>query len=345
IVFLILVVAAGIFMFRDRLFPPPPASSAERDSQTAASATAPDSAPAESKEIDHEAKKFIAKLTAPNADPLQVEKADHFITKDQIITLLPEGASEQTTREAIAADPSLSPDSPITVVKEVEQVEMTTPERIIAEAAGDLERKVRVLEGGEVKEYTAGEVLEQYRKNPDASIAIVKNVEYYEVTTPKELAEDSSIAKGEQIKIIRKPYRLEAASVADLLNEQEEVSPDSVFYVRTVRPTDEQGIWGIVHDGIIENFARGMAIRRGEEVNTYRVEIPRDADEKLKDESSSFLGKMIHDKTTRSYVYNFKQNRMGRNPDRVLPGQEIVIINFEPDELIQIYKHFASSQG
>ncbi len=47
----------------------------------------------------------------------------------------------------------------------------------------------------------------------------------------------------------------------------------------------------------------------------------------------------------RSYVYNYKQNRMGRNPDYVAPGQEIVIINFEPGELISIYKHFASGQG
>ena len=88
-----------------------------------------------------------------------------------------------------------------------------------------------------------------------------------------------------------------------------------------------------------------MAIRRGEEINTYQVEIPRDADERLADQSSSFLGKMIHQKTMDSYVYNFKQNRMGRNPDRVVPGQEIVIINFHPDELINIYKHFASQQG
>jgi hypothetical protein len=54
---------------------------------------------------------------------------------------------------------------------------------------------------------------------------------------------------------------------------------------------------------------------------------------------------MIYDKTMRSYVYNFKQNRMGQNPDFVAPGQEIVIINFEPDELIRIYKHFTSQQG
>jgi hypothetical protein len=348
VVFAILVLAAAAFMYKDRLMPrdaavPPAADTGSGPAPVdrAAAAAAVGDAPS----IEKEAEYYISKLTESDPDPLSVESADHFITKDQMIALLPADASEVTTREALEADPSMSPDTPITVVREVEQVEITTPERIIAEAEGDLDQVVRVLEDGKVKESTAREVLEQYRKNPDKEITIVKDVEYYEITTLQELAENSSIEADEKIKVIRKPYRLESASVADLLEEREKLSPDTVFYVRTVRPTDKHGIWGIVHDGIIKNFARGMALRRGEEINTYRVEIPRDADEKLEDESSSFLGRMIYDKTMRSYVYNFKRNRMGQNPDFVAPGQEIVIINFEPDELIRIYKHFTSQQG
>jgi len=131
----------------------------------------------------------------------------------------------------------------------------------------------------------------------------------------------------------------------DFANEVGKYNPDSIFYVRTVRNTDDQGIWGIIHDGIMTNFAQGMAIRRGKEVNTYKVDIPRDADELLQDRTSSYLGKLIHRKAAESYVYNFKKNRMGKNPDQVLPGQEIVIINFEPEELIGIYKHFVAKQG
>lgn len=295
--------------------------------------------------IEQEAETYIAKLTEPNPDPVAVEKADHFISKDQVLSLLPEGVTEEITREDLAKDPSLSPNTPITVVKKAEQIEITTPEKVIAAAEGDLDRKVRILEGGDVRESTARELLEEYRQNPEAEIAVVKDVEYFVITTPKELLEDPTIKAGTSLIIIRKPYQLEAATIADLLREQQALSPDSVFYVRTVRPSDTQGIWGIVHDGLIENFARGMAIRRGEEINTYQVEIPRDADERLADQSSSYLGKMIHQKTIDSYVYNFKENRMGRNPDRVYPGQEIVIINFHSDELIDIYKHFASQQG
>ncbi len=342
ITLIVLVLVGVYFYFGDR---PLPGGLGSQTAKTEAQPAGDQSEAGKPQSLDQEAETYISKLTEPNADPVAVEKADHFISKDQVLSLLPEGISEEITRENLASDPSLSPNTPITVVKKAEQIEITTPEKVIAEAEGDLDRKVKILEGGDVRESTARELLEQYRQDPDAEIAIVKDVEYFIITTPKELLEDPTVVAGETLTIIRKPYRLEAATIADLLREQQALSPDSVFYVRTVRPSDSQGIWGIVHDGLIENFARGMAIRRGEEINTYQVEIPRDADERLADQSSSFLGKMIHRKTIDSYVYNFKQNRMGRNPDRVMPGQEIVIINFHSDELIDIYKHFASQQG
>lgn len=342
ITIIVLVLVGAYFLFGDRTLPGGPGSKTAETTAEPASGQHGAGAP---KSLEQEAETYISKLTEPNTDPVAVEKADHFISKDQVLSLLPEGVTEEITRENLEADSSLSPNTPITVVKKAEQIEITTPEKVIAEAEGDLDRKVKILEGGDVRESTARELLEQYRQNPDAEITIVKEVEYFVITTPKELLEDPTVVAGETLTIIRKPYRLEAATIAELLREQQALSPDSVFYVRTVRPTDSQGIWGIVHDGLIENFARGMAIRRGEEINTYQVEIPRDADERLADESSSFLGKMIHQKTVDSYVYNFKQNRMGRNPDRVMPGQEIVIINFHSNELIDIYKHFANQQG
>ncbi len=340
---LIVLVLVGIyFYFAER---EPPAGSGTQTAEMTTPSKGGDDTAGKPGSLEQEAETYIAKLTEPNADPVAVEKADHFISKDQVLSLLPEGVTEKITRENLANDPDLSPNTPITVVKKAEQIEFTTPEKVIAQAEGDLDRKVKILEGGDVRESTARELLEQYRQDPDAEIAIVKDVEYFVITTPKELLEDPTIEAGTSLIIIRKPYQLEAATIADLLREQQALSPESVFYVRTVRSSDTQGIWGIVHDGLIENFARGMAIRRGEEINTYQVEIPRDADERLADQSSSYLGKMIHQKTIDSYVYNFKENRMGRNPDRVYPGQEIVIINFHSDELIDIYKHFASQQG
>ena len=54
---------------------------------------------------------------------------------------------------------------------------------------------------------------------------------------------------------------------------------------------------------------------------------------------------MISDKTSKSYVYNYENGKMGRNPDLIYPGQEIVIISFTPEELAEIYQHFVARSG
>ena len=271
-----------------------------------------------------------------------METADHFVTSDQAISLLPAETVEQGSAAELLTDPDLEPDSPITVVKEIEQVEVISPQRLIAESGGDLEQTITVLAGSETIETTVREALETHAANPEQPITIVKKVRYYEITTPRELQlELDQTVQGEAlIGLIKKPYRLEAATIAELLIKEKLIDPDSIFYVKTVDHDDDQGIWGIVHQGLISNFARGMAIRRGQQINTYQVEIPPLADETLADHSSSFLGRMISDKTHNSYVYNYRNNRMGRNPHSLYPGQEIVIIKFSPTELIDIYKHF-----
>ena len=233
------------------------------------------------------------------------------------------------------------------MVKELEQVEVISPARLIAESGGDLTQTITVLAGGEKKQTTIREALQTHASNPDQPISVIKKVRHYQITTPKELGSElDRLVLGETlIGIIKKPYRLEAATVAELLIEKQLLDKESIFYVRTVKPDDEQGIWGIVQGGLISNFARGVAIRRGEEINTYQVSIPPLADEVLDNASSSYLGRLIYHKTRNSYVYNFKENRMGENPDSLSPGQEIVIIKFSPDELIDIYKHFVKSDG
>jgi len=335
-----LAVALAILgiLFRESLFP-----SEETTAHTPAPVTQTAAEPAPS--VENQAEAFIATLTETQSQAVSAKNADHFVSKDQIISLLPESTIELTTPRDIERNPALKPDTPITVIREVEQVESTTPEKLIAEAGGDLDKIVTILDGDTERKLTVREVLQRYTENPDDPISVVKKVQYFEITTPAEIARDTTLAPDQELKIITKPYRLEAATIAELLMREGKFNPDSIFYVRTIRDTDVQGIWGIIHDGIMTNFAQGMAIRRGKQINNYKVEIPRDADELLTDHSSSFLGSLIHRKAAESYVYNFKKNRMGQNPDLISPGQEIVIINFEPEELIGIYKHFVAGQG
>lgn len=295
--------------------------------------------------LEQEAVEYVDSLTELSVDPVPVEQADHFVRSDQSISLIPSSKIRAATIEDILADPALERDTPITIVKEVEQIETITPERLIAESGGDLSVKIKVVEGDLIREVTVREVLEKHAANPEQPISVLRMVRHYELTTPRELEELSAIESGAIIGIVDQSYRLEFATVAELLAQERADDPDALFYVRTVRDGDEQGIWGILHHGLLENFARGMAIRRGEKVNTYQVEIPLNADEKLANSTSSFLGQMIHKKSERSWVYNFQLDRMGQNPHEIYPGQEIIIVKFSPDELIDIYKYFARNDS
>ena len=311
---------------------------------------------------DAEAKHYVEQLTDTAPRTIPVDKADHFVTQDHVLSLVPEDSIESVPVDKLVEDETLSEDTPITVVREVEQVETAVPEQLIAESGGDLDQPLRVqvtyddaegaVEQGEsspkaveadvVEQITVREALERIRTEPETPLSVIRTVRYFEVTTLRELLAD---APGDDtfLNVVTRPYRIASATLADLLQRRKAENPDSIFYLHTVQPTDEQGIWGIVHFGLIDNFARGIAIRRGQDVETYTVRIPRDADERLEDRSSSFLGKLIDRKTKNSFVYNYRDNRMGRNPDRIYPGQEIVIINFEPEELTAIYRHFATS--
>ena len=238
------------------------------------------------------------------------------------------------------------------MVREVEQVETAVPEQLIADSEGDLDTKLRIqvtyddtqvkVEEDTVEQITVREALERIRTEPDKPLSVIRTVRYFEVMTLKELLE-SATGDDAFLNVVTRPYRIESATLADLLQREQTENPDTIFYLHTVKDADDQGIWGIIHFGLIDNFARGMAIRRGEDVETYTVRIPRYADERLEDQSSSFLGLFIDAKTKDSFVYNYRENRMGRNPDRIYPGQEIVIIQFEPEELMAIYGHFAAS--
>ena len=319
------------------------ASRGEVPSQPAGDGTGQDTIPELASEFRTEAEKFVETLKEPVPQPIPADRADHFVNPEQVISLVPDDIIERVTVRDLAEDDAISDDSPITVVRETDQIETVTQERLIAESGGDVEKPIRVPlpSGDQVEQTTIGDILADPAHKPGALIQVVRTVRHFEVTTLKELL-DNEPTLDSLLRVIKQPYRIETATLADLLQKQMDEDPDSIFYLHTVLPTDDQGIWGIVHFGIIDNFARGVAIRRGERVELYTVRIPRDADERLDDNSSSFLGKLIDEKTKESYVYNFREHRVGRNPDRIYPGQELVIINFKSAELAAIYEHFAS---
>ena len=240
-----------------------------------------------------EAKKYVETLTNTAPQTIAVDQADHFVTEERVISLVPEDTIENVSVEELARDETLSPDTPITVVREVEQIETAVPEQLIADSGGDLDKTLRfhvtyddsqdeaeqkdsrpkVVDEDTVAELTVREALERIRTEPDKPLTVIRTVRYFEVMTLKELL-DSTRGDDAFLNVVTQPYRIASATLADLLQREKEKNPGAIFYLHTVQDTDVQGIWGIVHFGLIDNFARGMAIRLGEDV-AYTVEIPR----------------------------------------------------------------------
>ncbi|MBW2059570.1 MAG: hypothetical protein JRJ26_18935, partial [Deltaproteobacteria bacterium] len=223
-----------------------------------------------------------------------------------------------TLRELLK-EPSVTPESPIKVLQKRRRVITTTPQQLLASQSVTL----------------------------DTPIKVVTKQEKTVTTTPGQLLADKSVTLETPIKVIVEEPG-EIITVSQLLKEPGGPNlSKQTFYIHTVTPEDLQGIWGIIQHGLMDQFRRGIPVPEGKGSKKQKLvtlDLPRDADEPLPNGSSSFLGKILYEKTRESYVYNFKNGRIGKNPDYIVPGQELVVTRFTQEELVKIYKHFAQSQ-
>lgn len=254
--------------------------------------------------LQKQAETYVADFAEPPSRVISVQEADHFVGRDQILKLIPQ------LRDLQNGEP-ISPDSDEEIA-----IVNTLPaqsEIILSEYNPD--------------HSTQNHAIPIIRDKPTTTS---KNISRAMPTELTELYDSQTSESGSNV------------TLSQLLDTTE-LQPESVFYVKTVNRSDQRGIWGIIVDGITQNFAQGVAIRRGENIDNYKIDIPRSADRLRADSSSSFLGQMVHRKSIDSHVYNFRKNRMGQNPHLIYPGQELVIVNFKPEELSAIYSHFVES--
>ena len=127
-------------------------------------------------------------------------------------------------------------------------------------------------------------------------------------------------------------------SLQELLDTPDETGC-RIFYIHSVSLNDKQGLWGILQKGLTQTFAKGLKLHKDGRV--LSAQIPTDADERLQDRSSSFLGHVLNQKLNQTLLYNYNQGLMGRNPNLIEPGQQLVIVRFSEEELINIYNYFA----
>ena len=183
-------------------------------------------------------------------------------------------------------------------------------------------------------------------KKPQAAAAAEPAPEAVPEAAGKSPAEAARAETGASRNPGEPPAPRETITIRDVLAGVVEFGEDDVFYIHAVTPGDDQGLWGIIQEAVIGNFARGVRLTLGERTDTYRVAVPKDADELLDDRSSSPFGLMIHRKSQKTIVYNRRLGRLTQDPDVTLyPGNEIIIVGFEPEELIRLYKHFAGADG
>ena len=289
-----------------------------------------------------DAKSYISSLIRFTAEPLNIEDADNFVNQNQMLSLLQDASIEDLALDELLDDKSIRSQDPITFVREEEIFVPTTVEQLIAGYNGELKETIKVNLAGVVQEVSVDDILSKYTQNSEKPLLVAKKIRRFEVTTPKALARSGIAQAQDRVRFIRGNYKLQMATVADLIKEQHNIGKNAILYLRTVKSHDNHGLWGIIHAGLTNNFANGIGVRQSGGIENFQVDIPRYADEKI-GSRSSFLGKLIYTKAITSFVYNFKEGRMGKSPDRIYPGQELVIISFEPEELVRIYHYFSNN--
>ncbi|NIO03405.1 MAG: hypothetical protein GTN74_01990 [Proteobacteria bacterium] len=289
--------------------------------------------------IEREAVKRIEELREESEEPIDVEQADRFVSaqtalskKDQQIVT--------TTPKALLEDESLEAESEIKVLVEEEKTVITTLRELLKDPTIGPHTPIRISpENGKVEETTPQQLLSDQSITHDTPIKIVQKHERVITTTVAELQKSLPSPETPVKIVVERPAV--TLTLGQILPVEGGLERDT-FYIHSVTKEDVQGIWGIIQHGLIDQFLRGIPVG-GEDVGKQRLltlEIPEDADELRGDGYSSYLGKVLAQKTREAYVYNYAKGHMGRNPDYISPGQELVISRFSEKELVDIYRHF-----
>lgn len=327
---LALIALVGIYLYQRS--PQAPATAEMAPPQPRLDAQDADAAPTNTT-LTQEATQYIDELTSGEADSVPAAEVDGFVAPDQKLRLREgeAGYVEQPVSE-------LEPSTAVAVVRKEPQVEYRTPRQLIAEHGDNPDTVIELLDDTGLVRITLGELLQRHVDNLDWPLAVIVQSEYVEQTTAGQL----QAAGEETARLLQEHFLPKEASIRDLFGGKISIQEGTVFYVRAIDADDVQGIWGIIHQGLVDGFARGIALQRGEDVAHYQVSIPRHADERNPDSTSSYLGRVIDAKVRESHTFSLRDGRMGQDPDLIRPGEEILLVHFTEDELVAIYKHFVS---
>ncbi len=290
-----------------------------------------------------EAEEFVENLADPAAETIIInEYEDVFVRPDSIIAL-PNLEQRVTTLKSLMEEPSLSADTPLTLRYTEETREQTSLSELASEEEDHIAPVTIITEQGDTITAPLVELLQRDDIDHDASITQIRQQQHVKQLTVSELA-DADIDADQQLSVTIS-RGVQQLDMAELIESDSTELHDSLFYLHRVTEEDIQGLWGIIQSGLIQNFRHGIRLTRQGSEQTVSVTIPADADEPLPTGLSSFLGKVLHEKVSTSYVYNVNTHTMGRDPNLIHPRQELILIRFSNSELKAIYQFFADQRS
>jgi hypothetical protein len=294
--------------------------------------------------IEQEAGAFVEALAPAETETATTvtEDNDQFVRLDGTVSL-PNLETRNTTIKLLLADKSLSIDTEVTL-NYISKEEIKTTLIDLANTSEDQTVAITITTpDGTTVTAPLAELINQGNIDKSATITYIKETPISIQLTIGELAESGIDINQSLVAIIN--HGAQEIILKDIV-QSDEYSDDALFYLHRVSERDRQGLWGIIQAGLIEKFREGLrleGISRNKDL--MHVTIPPDADEKLSTGFSSFLGKLLNNKVTSSYIYNFSSETMGRDPNVIHPGQQLVLIHFSADELKQVYQFFSDKRN
>jgi hypothetical protein len=298
--------------------------------------------------INQEAEIFVDKLAPEktsdneNGSVTITEQQGEFVRHDGTI-VIPKLEHRTTTIGELMQDQSLAADLPLTLQFTETDKQVTTLQQL--DASTEDKTQTFTIEQADGNRITAplADLMNQADIDKNANITVISETQRQEKLTIAELA-DLGLPPSQQVTVTIN-HGNEELSVKELV--QSDVLPDNaLFYLHRVTERDVQGLWGIIQAGLIDRFRQGLSLEGiSQNKDLVKVTIPADADEPLPTGLSSFLGKVLNKKVESSYIYNFKTESMGRDPNLIFPGQQLILIHFSPRELMQIYVFFAEQRN
>jgi hypothetical protein len=298
--------------------------------------------------IEQEATEFVAQLTAQDdkqkdAIVLNENNLGSFVRYDGKI-LLPKLEHRDTSINTLLADESLDNTTKINL----EFIEKTTSSTTLAQLESQVEDQMAAItiqrQNGQTITAPLAEIIAQQQISLDENITLIetttKNIEttygqLHTVDIDQQTIIKATINHGEQ-----------ALSINEIIKQQDSIPDNAIFYLHRVTENDHQGLWGIIQAGLIKTFRQGISLEgMAPNKELVQVTIPHDADEKLPNGLSSFLGKLLSSKVDSTYIYNYKTEAMGFNPNIIHPGQQLILIRFTEQELKDIYQFFSEQRN